>query len=268
MDTSWLGDDRDVVVVEGSDAATYLQSQASQDLRGMTAGESKWTFFLQPTGKVDVLARVTMLADESFRLDTDRGFGEMLEARLNRFKIRVKATVTTLDAEPATTPADEDGRIAACWPKMGAEIVPGETIPAETGLDDVAISFTKGCYPGQELVERMDSRGSTAPRHLTVLARRPDDAARRRSFNATVPAIGTITSVGSTQVLAYIKRGIDGVGARLSRWQQRRPWPRTWNGCGPSRWRYRKQPRRSRGAPTSTSACARRSSRFPATAED
>ena len=70
-----------------------------------------------------------------------------------------------------TTPVDEDGRIAAGWPKMGAEIIPGETIPAETGLDDVAVSFTKGCYPGQELVERMDSRGSTAPRHLEVLDR-------------------------------------------------------------------------------------------------
>ena len=57
---SWLGDVRDVVVLEGPDAATYLQSQASQDLRGMAVGDAQWTFFLQPTGKVDVLARVTM----------------------------------------------------------------------------------------------------------------------------------------------------------------------------------------------------------------
>ena len=64
---------------------------------------------------------------------------------------------------------------------MGAEILPGETIPAETGLAETAISFTKGCYPGQELVERMDSRGSTAPRHLTVLDRRPDVFLARRS---------------------------------------------------------------------------------------
>ena len=31
------------------------------------------------------------------------------------------------------------------------------------------MSFTKGCYPGQELVERMDSRGSTAPKNLRLL---------------------------------------------------------------------------------------------------
>src|SRR6185295_11141033 len=174
MDTPWLGDRRDVVVVEGPDAASYLQSQVSQDLRDMTPGQSQWTFLLEPTGKIDVLARVTMVGDERFELDTDPGFGEVLEARLNRFKIRVKATV---EARPSSgeSDADDDGRIAATWPKMGSEIRPGEMIPAETGLAEVAVSYTKGCYPGQELVERMDSRGSTAPRHLEVLERRADD---------------------------------------------------------------------------------------------
>jgi folate-binding protein YgfZ len=209
MDTSWLGDRRDVVAIEGPDAATYLQSQASQDLRGMTVGDQRWTFFLQPTGKVDVLARVTMVSDEAFRLDTDPGFGSVLEARLNRFKIRVKATVSVVEGSEGSVDVDEDQRIAAAWPKMGAEIVPGETIPAETGLDDVAISFTKGCYPGQELVERMDSRGSKAPRHLAVLPRRAGDGPGATVVQGAAP-VGTITSVGTTQVLAYVKRGHEG----------------------------------------------------------
>ena len=215
MDTSWLGDHRDVVVIDGPDAATYLQSQASQDLRGMAIGDERWTFFLQPTGKVDVLARVKMAGDERFELDTDRGFGPVLEARLNRFKIRVKATVEAIERSAASADhadGDEDGRIAAAWPKMGAEIIPGESIPAETGLDDVAISFTKGCYPGQELVERMNSRGSVAPRHLELLPRRGDDAPGA-ALTHDGAAIGTITSVGTTHVLAYVKRGQDG-GAR------------------------------------------------------
>ena len=210
MDTSWLGDQRDVVVIEGPDAASYLQSQASQDLRGMAVGDERWTFFLQPTGKVDVLARVAMVADETFRLDTDPGYGPVLEARLNRFKIRVKATVTALVDPLGDAEVDDDKRIAAAWPKMGAEIVPGETIPAETGLADVAISFTKGCYPGQELVERMDSRGSNAPRHLEVLPRRAADAPGAIVISDAA-AVGTITSVGTTHVLAYVKRGHDEV---------------------------------------------------------
>jgi tRNA-modifying protein YgfZ len=209
MDTGWLGDRRDVVVIDGPDAATYLQSQASQDLRGMVVGEARWTFLLQPTGRVDVLARVTMVDDERFELDTDPGFGPALEARLNRFKIRVKATVAAVERSVGSIEADDDQRIAAGWPKMGAEIIPGETIPAETGLAEVAVSFTKGCYPGQELVERMDSRGSTAPRRLTVLPRRADDAPGAAVISDGAE-IGQITSVGSTNVLAYVKRAHDG----------------------------------------------------------
>src|SRR3954454_10026100 len=210
MDNPWLGDQRDVVVIEGPDAATYLQSQASQDLQGMTPGESRWAFLLQPTGKVDVLARVTMIDEEKFELDTDPGFGPVLEARLNRFKIRVKATVAAEERHKAgSTPTDDDQRIAAMCPKMCVKIIPAETIPAETGLAAVAVTFTKGCYPGQELVERMDSRGSTAPRHLEVLERRPDDTPGAPVLHDG-SEIGTITSVGTTQVLALIKRGRDG----------------------------------------------------------
>ncbi len=211
IDTPWLGDRRDVVVIDGPDAATYLQSQASQDLRELSVDERRWTFLLQPTGKVEVLARVTKVADETFHLDTDPGFGPALEARLNKFKIRVKATVSAMAAEAGGAAPDDEARIAAGWPRMGAEIVPGETIPAETGLAEVAVSFTKGCYPGQELVERMDSRGSTAPKHLTVLPRRKGDVPGGAVLRDGVE-IGTITSVGSRQVLAYIKRGHDGDG--------------------------------------------------------
>ena len=209
METSWLGDQRDLVEIDGPDAATFLQSQASQDLRAMAVGESRWTFLLQPTGRVDVLARVERSGESTFQLDIDRGFGQVLIDRLNRFKIRIKAAVAPVDNGSGSVSVDEDARIAACWPKMGAEIVPGETIPAETGLAEVAVSFTKGCYPGQELVERMDSRGSTAPRRLAVLPRRPaDQAGADLLYDGSV--IGTITSVGTTQVLAYIKRGHEG----------------------------------------------------------
>lgn len=44
-----------------------------------------------------------------------------------------------------------------------------DTVPAETGLLDVAVSFTKGCYTGQELVARMDARGNHAVRYLRGL---------------------------------------------------------------------------------------------------
>jgi folate-binding protein YgfZ len=61
-------------------------------------------------------------------------------------------------------------RVEAGVPAMGAEITP-DTIPAELGqwLIDASVSFTKGCYTGQELVARIDSRGGNVPRPLRGL---------------------------------------------------------------------------------------------------
>jgi folate-binding protein YgfZ len=204
------------VIVTGPDAMTYLQSQIAQDIRALPVGGAAWTLVLEPNGKVDSLARVTRRAEEEFVFDIDAGYGERLAARLRRFKIRVAAEIEVEPAGEASPPGDaasEDARIVAGWPKMGAEIVPGETIPAVTGVTDVAVNFTKGCYPGQELVERMDSRGAEAPatiRVLTLGADVPDDAAAGDAVvDGTGATIGTVTSVGSTHALATIKRGHD-----------------------------------------------------------
>ena len=91
----WCEVGRDAVRVAGPDAETYLQGQCAQDVAAVGVGTSAWTFLLQPSGKVDVLARVTRLAD-GFVLDTDGGYGEALAERLRRFLLRTKATVEPL----------------------------------------------------------------------------------------------------------------------------------------------------------------------------
>lgn len=62
-------------------------------------------------------------------------------------------------------------RVECGVPRFGAEIGDG-TIPAEVGqwFIDASVSFTKGCYTGQELVARIDSRGGNAPRRLRAVA--------------------------------------------------------------------------------------------------
>jgi folate-binding protein YgfZ len=61
-------------------------------------------------------------------------------------------------------------RVECGVPRLGAEIGEG-TIPAEVGqwFIDASVSFTKGCYTGQELVARIDSRGGNAPRRLRAV---------------------------------------------------------------------------------------------------
>ena len=66
---------------------------------------------------------------------------------------------------PCERDATEACRIASGIPAMGSELT-DKTIAAEAGLVDRSVSFTKGCYTGQELIARLDSRGNNVPRRL------------------------------------------------------------------------------------------------------
>ena len=247
MSAFWIRIDRDVVTVRGPDARSFLHSQLSQDIAGMSIGDARASFLLQPTGKIEALVRVVCVNDELFTLDVDHGWGDTVTARLQRFKIRVKVDMTvearsclayrlctdeqieqsipawrndgtSLDviessAQPVPgirqgSPAEfDESRVRARWPLMGQDLMP-DMIPGETGIIECAVSFTKGCYPGQELVERMDSRGSAAPRMLRVI-----NATPKASVGDDViidgAIVGTYTSVAGTIALALIKRGTD-----------------------------------------------------------
>jgi len=114
-----------------------------------------------------------------------------------------------IDIARAGTDHDyEATRIAAVWPEMGPEIVPGDTLPAATGVVSVAVSFSKGCYPGQELVERMDSRGSTAPRTLRSISV-PTGTSVGDPVVIDGETVGVITTVNGERALAYVKRDVE-----------------------------------------------------------
>jgi len=117
------------------------------------------------------------------------------------------------------TGAYQVARIEAGVPAMGAELTE-RTIPAESGIVARTVSFTKGCYTGQELVARIDSRGGHVARHLrgVVLAEEAPVGAEVRVGAKTV---GTLTSVASKTdgavALAYIGRDVTpSVSARVA----------------------------------------------------
>lgn len=106
----------------------------------------------------------------------------------------------------------ERARVLAGWPSAGAEIT-ASTIPAELGLEAVAISFTKGCYPGQEPVARLHHRGHPN-RGLRVLAIEggelpPYDA----ELTLAGKVVGRVTSAARDPehgivALAYVRREV------------------------------------------------------------
>jgi len=96
-------------------------------------------------------------------------------------------------------PSDlEVARIRAGWPAMGRELTE-RTIPAEVGgLVESSVSFTKGCYTGQELVARIDSRGGNVPRPVRLLEIIGDGAvAPGDEITVDGKAVGEITSTAT-----------------------------------------------------------------------
>jgi folate-binding protein YgfZ len=102
--------------------------------------------------------------------------------------------------------AFEEARLRAGVPRLGVDLGV-DTIPAEGGasLIESAVSFTKGCYTGQELVARIDSRGGNVPRPVRVLT-----ADEPLVLGAEVlldgHEIGRVTSVAGSVALAPILR--------------------------------------------------------------
>ena len=94
-------------------------------------------------------------------------------------------------------------RVESRWPRVGVDILVGD-IPATAGVTSIAVSFSKGCYPGQELVERMDSRGANAPVVLRVIPR--DGVGVGMRIEQDGKFLGTVTSVGNTVAFARLDR--------------------------------------------------------------
>ncbi len=87
---------RDIVAVRGPDAEAYLQGQLSQDVTALAVGASADSLLLEPDGKLSALLRVTRTDGQGFVLDVDRGYGDAVRARLQRFLLRSKVELEPL----------------------------------------------------------------------------------------------------------------------------------------------------------------------------
>jgi folate-binding protein YgfZ len=257
---------RDVVVVDGPDAAVYLQGQVTQDLDGLAVGAGVDALVLSPQGKLEAMVRIARTGEERFAVEVESGFGTALLDRLRRFKVRVKATldlvelgclelrgpladrpaVAEIDGDPggdavvlpyafgalrgydvlgsgAVVPpgvaigdegAFEVARILAGVPRMGRELTE-RTIPQEAGIVGRTVSFSKGCYTGQELVARLDARGNRVPWNLRLL-RVPGavDLSGGAPLRDADREVGHLTSAAyspvldATVALGYLRRDV------------------------------------------------------------
>ena len=188
--------ERDFVRVAGPDAADYLQRMVSNDVEALADGEACPALLLTP--KARLIAPLVVLRsddDGGFLLLTELGLGEVVQAHLTRMRLRARCEIEAeeresrlvfggeegfatdwpgarevLDAGLEPTLAEEElelRRIESGVPRWGSEL-DDRILPAEAGLDETHISFSKGCYPGQEPVARLHFRGHPN-RRLRVL---------------------------------------------------------------------------------------------------
>jgi anthranilate synthase component 1 len=118
-------------------------------------------------------------------------------------------------------------RIEAGWPRSGVDLGPGD-IPADAGAAciDATVCFTKGCYTGQELVERMDARGARSPRPLRGLILNEQTEVPPAGAEVVLggEVVGTVTSASyavwrdAPVALARVARTVEPSCVGLVRW--------------------------------------------------
>lgn len=230
--------------VRGPEAESYLQRMLSNDIEVLAPGDSCDALLLTGKGRVIAPMTVWRRGEDNYLLLTEPDLAPRLRDALlgSRFatkvEIELESHASTLvlgreappgsvvnrdyglsayelvdDEPPSWAEIDEQElerlRIRARTPRYGREL-DGRELPAEAGLDERAISFTKGCYPGQEPVARLHYRGR-ANRSLRVLAldgKETPDADAQLTLEGKV--VGRVTSSvpdpeAGVLALAYVR---------------------------------------------------------------
>ena len=211
---------RAFVRVAGPDAADYLQRTVSNDVEALTVGEMCDALLLTAKARVIAPLRILRRGADDFLLLTEPELGETVRTELVRMRLAAKAEIEpeeheswlvlggeeVLDERP---PGEEVGeeqlerwRIESGIPRWGREI-DDRILPAEAGLDETHISFSKGCYPGQEPIARQRHRGKVN-RKLRVLET-DGEATVGDELLLDGKSVGRITSAVPGVALAYVR---------------------------------------------------------------
>jgi folate-binding protein YgfZ len=210
---------RAYVGVAGGDAADYLQRMVSNDVEALSPGEACEALLLTPKARIIAPLRVLRRRPDDFLLLTEPELGERVVAELTRMRFAAKCEIgleeheswlvlggaETIDERPEgeeVSPEEaERARIEAGIPRWGHEL-DERVLPAEAGLEETHISFTKGCYPGQEPIARLRYRGH-ANRRLRVLE--VESASPGDEITYGGKSVGRVTSAVPGVALAYLR---------------------------------------------------------------
>jgi folate-binding protein YgfZ len=206
--------------VAGPDAADYLQRMVSNDVEALAVGAACDALLLTAKARVIAPLRIVRRGEDDFLLLTEPELGETVRAELVRMRFAAKTEIEpeeheswlvlggeeVLDERPEGDEVGEEElerwRIESGIPRWGREI-DDRILPAEAGLDETHVSFTKGCYPGQEPIARQRYRGKVN-RKLRVLEI-DGDAEPGDELQLDGKKVGRITSAVPGIALGYVR---------------------------------------------------------------
>ncbi|MCL6706881.1 folate-binding protein YgfZ [Pseudomonas sp. R2.Fl] len=240
--------DRALIRVGGPEAEHFIQNLITTDVEQLGDGAAAPGALLTPQGKILFVFLVWRDGD-GFVLDTTESQRDALIRRLTLYKLRAKvdisaeagAGVTVVWGDEYPEGAVEDQRFAAAGipvaripgrrgdhPREGYEalrVLAGivesgsdyaleDAFPHDVGLDlNKGVSFKKGCYVGQEVVSRMQHRG-TARRRTVIVSADGQLPPTGTTITAAGKPIGTLGTVAGTRGLAIVR--IDRAGEALA----------------------------------------------------
>ncbi|TPK33311.1 folate-binding protein YgfZ [Mesorhizobium sp. B2-5-4] len=244
--------DRALISVSGPDAEHFLQNILTTDLDALGNGEAKPGALLTPQGKILFDFLISRAGENAFRIECRADVSDDFIRRLMLYKLRAKVEIAKSEQtlvtvawgkesiaseSDSTAVADrrfgdqgvtrfhagtvEAGDIAA-WQafriahgiaESGSDYALGDAFPHDVLLDEMGgVGFKKGCYVGQEVVSRMQHRGTARRRVLIVQAGLPLPAAGAELTVGGRP-VGTLGSTVTLTGLAIAR--IDRVKAAL-----------------------------------------------------
>ncbi len=226
--------------ISGADAETFLQSLITTNLPDLPAGEIRPGALLTPQGKILFDFLISRDGDGAFLVETADEQRDALLKRLTMYKLRaavdlaaVEGNAVTISWDAAEADAPQDGRFAkaglavsrrpgaggsddpalyetlrigAGLVEAGRDYALGDAFPHDVLLDLTGgLSFRQGCYVGQEVVSRMQHRGTARTRVVPIVF--DQDIAAETGAEATVGGkpLGTIGSSANGRALAMLR---------------------------------------------------------------
>jgi len=224
--------DRKIVHVDGLDAGHFLQNLITANLDAVRPGEARPSALLTPQGKILFDFLISRSGDTGYDCDIRADCVDDFIRRLTLYKLRAAVSFDRRDDVPVTAVWDDaapDGalvdtrfpadarvwrlyggggvadadparwnalRIAHGVAESGADFALSDVFPHDVLMDKTGgVDFRKGCYVGQEVVSRMQHRGTARRRVATVTAQSPLPA--RGADGAGIAVLAGDKPVGS-----------------------------------------------------------------------